>query len=308
MDGDAISVKGGIMADSYIISDNIREMEAKLQGVTKAADDRHVLHNFTFYDSVNDAYDIAIANPGLEFGKGFKLSFADKNFEYDTPSISLDIDYLATKEYVDGNYLSLSGGEMKGKLIVSDIEVADDKTFTLKSNYTDADQFIFVCGDETHVPGEVTLQVVDGYTNEGFSLARTNYEIEGKNYNAGIINLTKNLGIEPNSRIAFFTRLGWILSDTTPPGDSLVKKEYATGKPKPFIVNGGAAFNGEISNYVATGTAPFKISSTTLVDNLNADMLDGKHAADFVSKEDFDALKKEIEELKSQLVIYESEE
>jgi hypothetical protein len=34
-------------------------------------------------------------------------------------------------------------------------------------------------------------------------------------------------------------------------------------------------FSGQITSTVATGTAPFAISSTTKVDNLNADMLDG---------------------------------
>jgi len=33
---------------------------------------------------------------------------------------------------------------------------------------------------------------------------------------------------------------------------------------------------------IATGTAPFVVSSTTLVTNLNADMVDGKHASDLL--------------------------
>lgn len=41
-------------------------------------------------------------------------------------------------------------------------------------------------------------------------------------------------------------------------------------------------FSGQITSSVATGTAPFNVSSTTLVSNLNADMLDGQHASRFI--------------------------
>lgn len=40
-------------------------------------------------------------------------------------------------------------------------------------------------------------------------------------------------------------------------------------------------FKTKIKSTVATGTAPFDIASTTAVANLNADLLDGKHASDF---------------------------
>lgn len=36
-----------------------------------------------------------------------------------------------------------------------------------------------------------------------------------------------------------------------------------------------------LKSSIATGTSPFLITSTTLVTNLNVDMVDGKHAADF---------------------------
>ena len=41
---------------------------------------------------------------------------------------------------------------------------------------------------------------------------------------------------------------------------------------------------------VATGTAPLTIASTTLVTNLNADLLDGQHASAFLAGTDLDAL------------------
>lgn len=45
-------------------------------------------------------------------------------------------------------------------------------------------------------------------------------------------------------------------------------------------ISGVKTFSSQIKSSVTTGTSPFSISSTTLVNNLNADMLDGKHLED----------------------------
>lgn len=42
------------------------------------------------------------------------------------------------------------------------------------------------------------------------------------------------------------------------------------------------ADNGQVTNYAVQGVAPLVVTSSTLVSNLNADMLDGLHAADFL--------------------------
>lgn len=42
---------------------------------------------------------------------------------------------------------------------------------------------------------------------------------------------------------------------------------------------GTLSMSGQLTNTVATGTAPFVVSSTTLVSNLNADLLDGQHGS-----------------------------
>ncbi|MEO5499013.1 MAG: hypothetical protein ABIR46_00770, partial [Candidatus Saccharimonadales bacterium] len=44
-----------------------------------------------------------------------------------------------------------------------------------------------------------------------------------------------------------------------------------------FQVTGTSRFTGQITSTLATGTAPFVVASTTLVTNLNADLLDGKN-------------------------------
>lgn len=45
--------------------------------------------------------------------------------------------------------------------------------------------------------------------------------------------------------------------------------------------NSNVLTSSRFASTVATGTAPMAISSTTVVTNLNADMVDGKHASDF---------------------------
>jgi len=49
-----------------------------------------------------------------------------------------------------------------------------------------------------------------------------------------------------------------------------------------FHFKNGIEINNQLISNLITGTAPLVISSTTLVDNLNADLLDGFHASDFV--------------------------
>jgi hypothetical protein len=57
------------------------------------------------------------------------------------------------------------------------------------------------------------------------------------------------------------------------------------GKTSPVVKFFGdgkySAFYGQIQSFVATGTAPFTVASTTSVSNLNADFLDGYHASYF---------------------------
>jgi hypothetical protein len=49
-------------------------------------------------------------------------------------------------------------------------------------------------------------------------------------------------------------------------------------------VSGAKTFSAPLTSTVINGTAPLQVASTTLVPNLNADMLDGQHAAAFQNK------------------------
>jgi hypothetical protein len=54
-----------------------------------------------------------------------------------------------------------------------------------------------------------------------------------------------------------------------------------TSPGKPLDVSGDIRSSSQFISTVATGTAPLAVNSTTAVANLNADLLDGNHAADF---------------------------
>lgn len=55
------------------------------------------------------------------------------------------------------------------------------------------------------------------------------------------------------------------------------------GRGKPILLDDGeeGVYGGSFISSVATGTAPYQCTSTTLNTNLNADLLDGQHSTDF---------------------------
>ena len=84
----------------------------------------------------------------------------------------------------------------------------------------------------------------------------------------------------PTSTAAFFDNLG---------GGKLISAR-TTGYVERFSVDGsgnlaagGTVTGTRMISTIATGTAPLQVSSTTLVPNLNADLLDGLHAASFAT-------------------------
>lgn len=66
--------------------------------------------------------------------------------------------------------------------------------------------------------------------------------------------------------------------------DSYGGGSISTGAPSVLGLNvgtSGIAVSGQVASSVTTGTAPFTVASTTLVSNLNADLLDGLSSAAF---------------------------
>ena len=78
----------------------------------------------------------------------------------------------------------------------------------------------------------------------------------------------------------------YFLGVTVESGTELLPRQPLTSVP--YAIRAARSDNvsteSQIISTVPTGTPPLQVSSTTLVPNLNADMLDGKHAGNFVLK------------------------
>ena len=70
--------------------------------------------------------------------------------------------------------------------------------------------------------------------------------------------------------------------------DDFVSLQKETGSPQDGNINMSGEIQGSsLTSNAQDGTSPLNVYSSTLVKNLNADMVDGKHAKDFVAnKED----------------------
>jgi hypothetical protein len=83
------------------------------------------------------------------------------------------------------------------------------------------------------------------------------------------------------------TKLDTVLFKSASAGDATVSVDNTGGgKVAEFRVGGVAKVRvnatGQVESTLATGTAPLSITSTTVNTNLNADMVDGKHASDLL--------------------------
>jgi len=107
--------------------------------------------------------------------------------------------------------------------------------------------------------------------------ASTNTLKAGSLESAGRILCGGPLLLTSSSYSAIFTHNGSSITlalDDTPDPKNILTIAVPNGN---ITVNYETAFNGQIVSNVAQNTAPFVITSTTLNDNLNADLLDGKH-------------------------------
>ena len=94
------------------------------------------------------------------------------------------------------------------------------------------------------------------------------------------------LGTGRGSEFALPFDRQYFIGVTVEGGPELVPRQPLTSVPYTFKAMLSDRLNTatQIVSTVPTGTAPLQISSSTLVPNLNADMVDGKHADDFVQK------------------------
>jgi hypothetical protein len=117
--------------------------------------------------------------------------------------------------------------------------------------------------------------------------------------NDGILDATDLLSIDSNNRQLIYpdgvtSALDWsndgvvLINTSTPSSDATTALQVKSLSGQDFINflnSGGSVFsikaNGQIVSTTPVGTKPLDITSTTLVDNLNADLLDGYHYSSF---------------------------
>lgn len=97
------------------------------------------------------------------------------------------------------------------------------------------------------------------------------------------INLYNTISVPSSRQAVLRLKSGDNYWDVTTKGTDglLLQKQGASDVQLKLDTSGNVSIPGYFKSTVATGTAPIRVSSTTLCTNLNADMVDGKNASDF---------------------------
>ena len=180
---------------------------------------------------------------------------------------SLDSSTYATQGYVTtqlGGYLPLTGGTLTGNLYASNIGVT---SYYYMYSPTQGGYLSLIDKSGDHpIFGY-------GFGAKGYSVTFTGYNINivsGNIYNS----TTNGLYILANGNVGIGT-------NNPSYKLSLVGTLHATGAA---TLDSTLSVAGQITSTLATGTAPFAITSTTKVSNLNVDLLDDLHASDFTQR------------------------
>ena len=96
------------------------------------------------------------------------------------------------------------------------------------------------------------------------------FAIRGFTTASGALNTAFQLNAKQNAALAIYSATGRVFINK---GSSV-----STGGGSQLTVGGSIEASSQLVSTVATGTAPLSVSSTTMINNLNADMLDGYEA------------------------------
>ena len=179
---------------------------------------------------------------------------------------------------VDGDFTS--NGLMKRTAagtyaIVTDNSANWDQVYT---DYTAADVLTKIKTVDGAASG-LDADLLDGLQASAFMKTTAVATLDMANYNITNANTVQIADPGPNEGIEWLNGSLWKIYEspndlTTNSGGNLQIVQNATRR---------ATFNtsGQLEIPVATGTSPLAVSSTTVVTNLNADLLDGQHASAF---------------------------
>jgi len=259
---DSLDLSGFVWSDTTDILVTVNALNDSIEGLTGApADAQYIVVD---YDASLSGERKITAGYGLDFvdgGANSTFTIKVDTSEIATPDAVSDsieglgagvtdhgeLDGLADDDHTQ--YLELDGTDtMGGNLNMGGNSIADINDLDSKSDA--GDMYI----DQNDQDNDLYIRINDGgvMTNSILVDGATN----NMSLSAGLLYLDK-----------VNTRVG--VNDATP--------SYT------LDVDGTVRATGVITSTLAGGTAPFTIASATLVTNLNADLLDGQHAADIVA-------------------------
>jgi len=205
--------------------------------------------------SLNDISNVKITNPS---NREILI------YEYNTGNwinSTLSAAGISTVDHLhDNRYLKLTGGTITGNLTVNG---------SLKVNNISASSNYLTIGNNLTVNGGLTVNN-NLVTNGGLSVSGSS-TINGSLTVSNDLTINGNITTAGNLKITGSTKVGGsFYSGTTSPSNT-TRLNYD-----------GYFYATKLVSTATTGTAPLAVSSTTAVINLNTDMVDGKHAVDFI--------------------------
>lgn len=265
------------------------------------------------YSVLGNFSGLIIASGGVTIPTGQKLTIGPVSIEYDADNLGLKISGggVYSESYVSAKGIDKNAGTSSGKSylyelldVSASVQNASNGKVLMKSgnewiagdaglNKTELEMYLtsngYLKGGD--IPSSDLYVKKTGDTVTGaltFTNRAANIIFGGTSYNYVYAN-------QEDAKIAFIAGTGTaamasssliISSEGVYPGASATYFLGTSVYRWNILYSVSGNFSGQITSRVSTGTSPFVISSTTLNENLNADLLDGRHATDFLGKDE----------------------
>lgn len=268
-----------IAGQSFDGSTNISIAPTDLTGVTSTAAELNILDGATlstvelnYVDGVTSAIQTQIDTKAPSASPTFTgvVTLPDNTVALGTKTTG---DYVASLVAGTGLTITNNSGEGTTPTIAIGQSVATSASPTFGSLSTTGAMYV---GTDLHVGGvyytttETNLAIEDSfiYLNDGNTVSNPDLGIAG-NYNDGTY---RHAGVFRDA-----TDGKWKFFDSyTPEPTDPINTAHASYSAAPLVVK-------TLESTIATGTAPMSVSSSTVVTNLNADLLDGQEGSYYLN-------------------------